>query len=34
VRAERYPQFPPAALWARLPLQLVFIAAVWRAMGD
>ena len=34
VRAERYPQFPPAALWARLPLQLVFIAAVWRAMRD
>lgn len=32
VRAERYPQFPPAALWARVPLQLVFIAAVWRAM--
>jgi uncharacterized membrane protein len=34
VRAERYPQFPPAALWARLPFQLVFIAAVWRAMRD
>ncbi|MDQ3607956.1 MAG: DoxX family protein [Actinomycetota bacterium] len=32
VRAERYPQFPPAALWARVPLQLVFIAAVWRAL--
>lgn len=32
VRSERYPQFPPAALWARLPLQLVLIAAVWRAM--
>ena len=34
VRAERYPQFPPAALWARLPLQLVAIAAVRRAMID
>ncbi|HEV2820876.1 MAG TPA: hypothetical protein VGW11_10240 [Solirubrobacteraceae bacterium] len=34
VRAERYPQFPPPLLWARLPLQLVVIAAVWRAMHD
>jgi len=34
VHAERFAQFPPAALWARLPLQLVFIAAVWRAMRD
>lgn len=32
VRAERYPQFPPAALWARLPLQAVIIALIWRAM--
>lgn len=32
VRAEQYPQFPPAALWARLPLQAVIIALIWRAM--
>ncbi|HEV2752475.1 MAG TPA: hypothetical protein VGV36_01430 [Solirubrobacteraceae bacterium] len=32
VRAERYPQFPAAALWARLPLQAVIIALIWRAM--
>jgi uncharacterized membrane protein len=29
VHAERFKQFPPAALWARLPLQAVFIAWAW-----
>ena len=29
VHAERYRQFPPAALWARLPLQGVLIAWAW-----
>jgi uncharacterized membrane protein len=28
---DRYPQIPPAALLARLPLQLVMIALVWEA---
>lgn len=27
----KYPKLPPAALWARLPLQLAMIALVWRA---
>ncbi|HEY6888959.1 MAG TPA: hypothetical protein VI300_14300 [Solirubrobacter sp.] len=27
--AERFKQFPPAALWARLPLQGVLIAWAW-----
>ena len=27
----RFEQFPPAALWARLPLQLVMIYLVWLA---
>jgi uncharacterized membrane protein len=30
VRAERYPKIPPAALWARLPLQFVFGWLTWR----
>jgi uncharacterized membrane protein len=30
VRAERYPKIPPAALWARLPLQFVFGWITWR----
>ena len=30
VHAERFKQFPPAALWARLPLQGVLIAWAWR----
>ncbi len=27
----RFEQFPPAALWARLPLQLVLVYLVWLA---
>src|SRR3954447_8662946 len=30
VRSERYPKIPPAALWARLPLQFVFGWITWR----
>ena len=30
VRSERYPKIPPAALWARLPLQFVFGWVTWR----
>lgn len=30
VRSERYPKVPPAALWARLPLQFVFGWITWR----
>lgn len=30
VRPERYPKIPPAALWARLPLQFVFGWLTWR----
>ena len=29
VHAERFQRFPPAALWARLPLQGVLIAWAW-----
>ena len=30
LHAERYPELPPAALWARLPFQAVFVAwAYW-----
>jgi uncharacterized membrane protein len=29
VHAERFKQFPPAALWARLPLQGLLIAWAW-----
>src|SRR3954452_6984504 len=29
VHAERFEQFPPAALWGRLPLQAVLIAWAW-----
>jgi uncharacterized membrane protein len=29
VHAERFRRFPPAALWARLPLQAVLIAWAW-----
>jgi uncharacterized membrane protein len=29
VRAARFERFPPAALWARLPLQGVLIAWAW-----
>jgi uncharacterized membrane protein len=29
VHAERFKHFPPAALWARLPLQGVLIAWAW-----
>jgi uncharacterized membrane protein len=28
---ERYKRIPPAALWARLPFQALFIYWVWRA---
>ncbi len=31
--AERFPQFPEWALWARLPLQALLIALVWQAAG-
>ena len=30
IRSERYPKIPPAALWARLPLQFVFGWLTWR----
>ena len=30
LRSERYPKIPPAALWARLPLQFVFGWLTWR----
>ena len=30
VRPERYPNIPPAALWARLPLQFAFGWLTWR----
>jgi uncharacterized membrane protein len=30
VNSDRYKQFPAWALWARLPLQFVAIAMVWR----
>jgi uncharacterized membrane protein len=33
LRSEEFPRFPPAALWARLPLQGVFLAWVWRVCG-
>jgi uncharacterized membrane protein len=31
VNAERFKWFPAWALWARLPLQFLMIAGVWRA---
>ena len=30
LKPERYPKSPPAALWARLPLQFVFGWLTWR----
>jgi uncharacterized membrane protein len=30
LKPERYPQIPPSALWARLPLQFVFGWLTWR----
>jgi uncharacterized membrane protein len=30
LRPERYKKIPPAALWARLPLQGVFAWLTWR----
>jgi uncharacterized membrane protein len=30
VHSDRYPKIPPAALWARLPLQFVFGWITWR----
>lgn len=30
IRSERYPKIPPAALWARLPLQFAFGWLTWR----
>src|SRR3954467_12321428 len=30
IHAERYPKIPPAALWARLPLQFVAGWLTWR----
>ena len=35
LHADRFARIPPAALWARLPFQAVFIAWVWRvAIAD
>ena len=35
LNADRFARIPPAALWARLPFQAVFIAWVWRvAIAD
>ena len=31
VHAERFKRFPPALLWARLPLQGALIAWVWKS---
>ena len=31
LHTERFEQFPPVALWARLPLQLALIYLVWLA---
>jgi uncharacterized membrane protein len=31
VNAERFPRFPKPLPWARLPLQALLIAWVWRA---
>lgn len=31
---ERYPKIPRAALWARLPVQLLFAWWAWRATAD
>jgi uncharacterized membrane protein len=33
LRAEEFRRFPPAGLWARLPLQGVFLAWVWLVCG-
>jgi uncharacterized membrane protein len=33
LKPERYPKIPPAALWARLPLQFVFGWLTWRGTG-
>jgi uncharacterized membrane protein len=30
VRPERFPRFPPALLWARLPVQGLFALLTWR----
>src|SRR3954452_6920706 len=30
LHSERYPKIPPAALWARLPLQFLFGWITWR----
>ena len=30
LRSERYPNIPPAALWARLPVQFLFGWLTWR----
>jgi uncharacterized membrane protein len=30
MRPERYPRFPPAAYWARLPFQGLFALLTWR----
>ena len=34
VNAAKYPEIPAAALWARLPLQALFVWWVWRATSD
>ena len=33
LRPEDFPRIPPAALWARLPLQGLFVWWVWRVCG-
>jgi uncharacterized membrane protein len=34
LRAEQYPEIPPAALWARLPLQALFVYWIVKATSD
>lgn len=34
IRSERYPEIPPAALWARLPLQALFVFWIVKATGE
>jgi len=31
LHSERFEQFPPVALWARLPVQLALVYLVWLA---
>lgn len=34
LRPERYPRFPPAAYWARLPFQVLFAVLTWRGTSS